>query len=174
MAKTVIPEPTSSTYSASTIVLSLGDLADGSARSGVRELSELLQNGVQVRHPPVVCDLSVADSHGVNGFELDGLTGGCDAEKVTEVGAVVDLVGCDHVFVDGLPMDLGSEVGKRLTQTVVEDANAGFIGRGSGLGGVVDEVVGEQFIEQSEIALALDFFGVAADHCLGRFGFTVG
>ena len=41
-------------------------------------------------------------------------------------------------------------------------------------GGVVDEVVGEQFIEQSEIALALDLFGVAADHCLGRFGFTVG
>jgi hypothetical protein len=38
---------------------------------------------------------------------------------------------------------------------------------------VVDEVVGEQFVEQSEIALALNLFGVAADHRLGCFSFTV-
>ena len=65
-------------------------------------MSELLQDGVQVRHPPVVGDLSVADSHGVDRLELDGLTGGCDAEKVTEVGAVVDLVGGDDVEVSPL------------------------------------------------------------------------
>jgi hypothetical protein len=35
----------------------------------------------------------------------------------------------------------------------VEDSNAGFVGRGAGLGSVVDEVVGEQFVEQNEIAL---------------------
>jgi hypothetical protein len=70
-----------------------------------------------------------------------------DAEKFAAVGAVVDLEGGDNVTVDGLPMDLGSEVGKRATQTVVENPNAGFVGCGAGLGGVVDEVIGEQFIE---------------------------
>jgi hypothetical protein len=41
-----------------------------------------------------------------------------------------------------------------------------------GWGGAVDEVVGEQFVEEDEIALALDLFGIAADHSLD--GFTVG
>jgi hypothetical protein len=59
---------------------------------------------------------------------LDCLTGRGDVEKVAEVGAVVDLVGGDDVAVDGLPMDLGPEVGKRVTQTLVEDVNAGFVG----------------------------------------------
>jgi hypothetical protein len=31
---------------------------------------------------------------------------------------------------------------------------------------VVDEIVGEEFVEEYEIALALDLFGVAADHGL--------
>jgi hypothetical protein len=132
----------------------------------------LLEDGVQVRDP-VVGDLSVADSHGVDRFEMDGLAGGGDAEKVTELGAVVDLVGGDDVAVDRLPMELGSEVGKRVAQSAVEDANAGFVGRGAGLWGVVDEVVGEQFVEQREIALTLDLFGVAADHRLEGFGVTV-
>jgi hypothetical protein len=82
-------------------------------------LSELLQDGVQVRYSPVIGDLSVANPHGVDRFELDGLAGGGDAEKVAEVGAVVGLLGGDDVGIDGLPMDLGSEVGKRFAQTVV-------------------------------------------------------
>ena len=40
-------------------------------------------------------------------------------------------------------MDLGAEVGKSVAQPVVEDANACLVCRGAGLGGVVDEVVGE-------------------------------
>jgi hypothetical protein len=72
--------------------------------------------------------------YGVDRFELDGLAGGGDAEKVADVGVVVDLVGGDNVAVDGFPMDLGSEVGKRVAQSVVEDANAGFVGCGAGLG----------------------------------------
>ena len=137
-------------------------------------MSELLQDGVQVRHPPVVGDLPVTNSHGVNGFEMDGLASRGDTEKVAAMGAVVDLVRGDDVTVDGLPMDLGSKVGKRVAQPVVEDANTGFVGCGARLGSVVDEVVGEQFVEQCEIALALDFFGVAADQLLGRFALAVG
>jgi hypothetical protein len=69
-------------------------------------------------------------------------------------------------------MDLGPEVGKRVAQSLVEDENTGFVWRGAGLGRVVDEIVGEQFVEQNEIALALNLFGVAADY---RFdGFAVG
>jgi hypothetical protein len=102
--------------------------------------------------------------HGVDRFEVDGLTGGGDAEKVAEMSGVVGLVGGDDAFVDCLPMDLGPEVGKRVTESLVQDEYAGFVGRGAGLRGVVDEVVGEQFVEQSKIALTLDLFGVAAHH----------
>src|SRR3954454_22032444 len=98
-------------------------------------MSELLQGGVQVRNPPVVGDLSVADSHGVDRFELDGLAGGGDTKKVTELGAVVGPVGGDDVAVDGLPMDLGPEVGKGVAQPVVEHPHSGFVGGGAGLGG---------------------------------------
>jgi hypothetical protein len=97
-------------------------------------LSELLEDRVQVRHPPVIGDLPVADSHGIDCFEMDGLAGGSDAEKLAAVRPVVDLEGGDDVTVDGLPMDLGPEVRKRVTQSVVENPNAGFVGRGAGLG----------------------------------------
>jgi hypothetical protein len=105
---------------------------------------------------------------------MDGLTGRGDAEKVAAMGAVVDLVCGDDVAVDGLPMNLGSEVGKRVAQPAVENTNTGFVGRGAGLGGVVDKVVGEQFIKKGEIALALDLFGVAADDRLEGLPFTAG
>jgi alkylation response protein AidB-like acyl-CoA dehydrogenase len=82
----------------------------------------------------VVGDLSVADSHRVDRFELNCLAGGGDAEKVAAVGAVVGLVGGDDVAVDGLPMDLGAEVGKRVAQSLVEDENARLVGCGAGLG----------------------------------------
>src|SRR5258705_6176768 len=146
-----------------------GGIARGSAGP---QLSQLLQHGVQIGHSPMVGDLSVADPHRVDRFELDGLAGGGDTEKVAELSAVVGLVGGDDVAVDGLPMDLGPAVGKRIAQSVVEDANSGLVGRGAWLGGVVDEVVGEQFVKQREIALSLDLFGVAADHRLQ--GFAVG
>ena len=38
---------------------------------------------------------------------------------------------------------------------------------------MVDEIVGEQRIEQCEIAFALNLFGVETDHRLGRFGVAV-
>src|SRR3954466_12913643 len=124
----------------------------------------MLESGAEIRHSPVAGDLPVAHPHRVDRFEVDGRTGGGNAEKVAEMSAVVDLVRGDNVTVDGLPMDLGPEVGKRVAQPLVEEANAGFVGRGAGLGSVVDEVVGEQFVEQDEITLTLDLFGVAADH----------
>jgi hypothetical protein len=122
----------------------------------------------------VVGDLSVSDSHGVDRLESDGLAGGGDAEKVAVVGAVINLEGSDDVAFDGLPMDLGPKVGKRVAQTLVEHPHSGFVRGRARLGGVVDEVVGEQFLEEDEIALALDLFGVAANHRLEGFGFAAG
>lgn len=87
----------------------------------------------------MVGDLSVANSHGVDRFELDGFATRGDAEEVALMGAVIGLKGGHDVAVDRLPMDLGPEVGKRFAQPVVEDANAGFVGCRAGLGSVVDE-----------------------------------
>ena len=95
----------------------------------------------------MIGDLSIADPHRVDRFEVDGLTSRGDAEEVTKLGAVVGLVRRDDVAADCLPMNLGPEVGKRLAQTALQDANASFVGRGAGLRGVVDEVISEQFVE---------------------------
>jgi len=119
----------------------------------------------------VVGDLSIAYSHGIDRLELNGLASRGDAEELAQVGAVVGLEGGDDVIFAGLPMDFGPKVGKRVAQSLVEDQNAGFVSSGAGLGGVVDEVIGEEFVEQAEISLALHLFGVSADH---RFdGFAV-
>ena len=56
-------------------------------------MSEFLQDGVQVRYSPVFGDFSVADSHGVDRFELDGIAGGGDSEKVAKVRTALSGVG---------------------------------------------------------------------------------
>src|ERR1700710_1767077 len=122
----------------------------------------------------MVGDLSVANSHSVDRFELDGLATRGDAEEVTLMSAVIRLKGGHDVAVDRLPMDLGPEVGKRFAQPVVEDTNAGFVGRRTGLGSVVNEIVAEQFLEQSKIALALDLFCVATHHRFQSFSLATG
>ena len=41
----------------------------------------------------------------------------------------------------------GRKSGNASRRRLVEDTNAGFVGRGAGLRGVVDEVIGEEFVE---------------------------
>jgi hypothetical protein len=45
---------------------------------------------------------------------------------------------------------------------------AGLIRGGSGLGGVIDEIVREKFFENIEVSLALDLFGISADNGFRR------
>jgi hypothetical protein len=45
--------------------------------------------------------------------------------------------------------------------------HAVFVGRRTGLGRVVNEVVGEEFVEDGEVSTALNLLGVASHHCLG-------
>jgi hypothetical protein len=121
----------------------------------------LLEQGQQVGHAPVLDDLAVPHPHGVDRLEVDLPTGGGDAEEQPLVGAMVGLVGRDEVAVGGLPVDLGMEVGERLAQQVVELPSAGLIRGPAGLRRVVEEVVGEELLEELEVSLTLD--GVAPD-----------
>ena len=43
--------------------------------------AQLLHEGIQVAHSPVVGDPPVADSHGVDGLEVNGPTGGRDTKE---------------------------------------------------------------------------------------------
>jgi len=60
-------------------------------------------------------------------------------------------------------------VRKRLTHVDVESADASLIGRGSGLGGVIHEIVRKEFFEHVEVPLALDLVGIPADNGFRRF-----
>jgi hypothetical protein len=56
------------------------------------------------------------------------------------------------------------KVRKGLAHVSVEFPNAGLIGRGSRLSGVIDEIVREQFFENIEVPFALNLFGISADN----------
>ena len=118
---------------------------------------------------------AAANPHCVDGFELNCASGRRDIKNVSEVGSVVGLIGSNQVTVNRLPMDLRVEIRKGLAQTVIQDPHAILVWSGIRLWGVVDEVVGKQFFEQLEIAVALHLFGVAPDYGLGQlFTFVVG
>ena len=77
--------------------------------------------------------------------------------------AMVSLVGHHTVAVCELPVNLRMKVRKGLAHVSVELSNAGLIGRGSRLSGVIDEIVGEEFVERIEVSFAWDLFGISAD-----------
>jgi hypothetical protein len=133
---------------------------------------ELDEDAEEIGDPPVIGELSVLDAEDVYGVEVDSPAGRGYAEKLAMVGAVVGLVGGDFVGIDCLPMDLGIQIGKCCAQAGVELADAVFVGGDTGLRSVVDEVVGEQFLEGGEVSSALNFFGVASDDPLEGIGFV--
>ena len=76
--------------------------------------------------------------------------------------AMIGLESGDHVTVDALPMDLGREIGERITQAFVEGKHAGLVASATGLGCVIEEVVRKEFVEQGPNFLApapLRYFG---------------
>jgi hypothetical protein len=108
----------------------------------------------------VLDDLTVAHPHGVDRLELDLPPGRGDAEERPPVGPVVRLEGRDEIAVGGLPVDLGPEIGERLAQHVVQGPGAGLVRGPPGLWCVVEEVVGEELLEELEVPFALHLFGI--------------
>jgi hypothetical protein len=87
---------------------------------------------------------------------------------------MIGLVGRHPVTISKLPMDFGVEVGESGAEDFVQLSRAGLVGRAARLRCVVDEVVGEQFIEHREIAASLHFFGVAANDRFCGFACVAG
>ena len=69
-----------------------------------------------------------------------------------------------------LPVNLRVKVQKRLAHRSVELPDTSLIGGCSGLGGVIHEIVREEFVEDIEVAFALDLFGISADNSFRGFG----
>jgi hypothetical protein len=86
----------------------------------------------------------------------------------------VRAAGADQIAVGALPMNFGREIGKGLAQPFIEREHTGFVARAAGLGRVVEEIVGEELIEQFPISAALHFLGIAADDGLGSLADVVG
>ena len=78
------------------------------------------------------------------------------------MGPVIGLVRRHAVAVGKLPMDVGVKVGERGPKDIVELSRAVLVRRAAGLRRVVEEVIGEEFVEHFEIPAALDFLRVAA------------
>ncbi|MET3588400.1 hypothetical protein ABID21_004536 [Pseudorhizobium tarimense] len=114
-------------------------------------------------------DLAVANAHGADRLELDLATGWLDPQNDALMGTVVGLEGGDDIAIDGLPVDLGVEVGESPAQRVIETTSALLVWRSSRLRRVVQEVVGEKLVEKFEVSAGLDFECVAADDCFRCF-----
>ena len=86
------------------------------------------------------------------------------------VRTVIGFVGRHSIAVRQLPVDLRMKVWKRFAHVCVELPDTSLIGGGSGLGGVIHEIVREKFFENIEVAFALDLFGISADNGFCGFG----
>jgi hypothetical protein len=64
-------------------------------------------------------------------------------EKLSLVSAVIGLVGGHEIAGGHLPVDLGTEVGERGPQALVQNPHPVFIGCRAGLRSVVDEIIGK-------------------------------
>lgn len=92
-------------------------------------------------------DLSVVDAHGVYRLKLDFLAGRRDTQKSSPMRSMIGLEGRHDLALRGLPMNYGAKVGKGLTNSSVEAAHPGLVRAHVGLRRMVDEVVGEDFLE---------------------------
>src|ERR671917_381382 len=95
-------------------------------------------------------DLAVPDSHDVDSLELNCAACWRDAKKLAFMSAMIGFVGCHAVAVGKLPMDLCVEVRERRAENFVKLACAGFVRSAPRLRGMVEEIIGEEFIKHVE------------------------
>ena len=134
-----------------------------------RPRAELLHEGEEIGHAPVLGDLAVAHAHDIDGLELNFAAGRRHAQEFSPVRPVIGFVRRHAVAIGKLPMDVGVKVGKRSPQDFVELPRAVLVRRASRLRRVVEKIIGEEFLEHLEIPAALHLLGVAANDSLRRF-----
>src|SRR5262249_22140887 len=107
-------------------------------------------------------------AHDVDGLEVDLAVRGGNSEEWAFVSAVIGLVSGHPIAVCELPMNLGMEVGECLSHVGVELPDARLVGGGSGLGGVIHEIVREELFEGGEVACPLNLLGIAPNDSFCR------
>src|SRR4051794_16574774 len=117
-------------------------------------------------------NLAVAHAHHIHRFKLDFATRRGDAEEFALVGAMIGFVGRDPVAVGKLPMDLRVEIRESRPEHSIKLACASLVRRTSRLRRMVEEIVGEEFIEHCKVSAALHFLGIPPDDSLGGFART--
>jgi hypothetical protein len=85
------------------------------------------------------------------------------------MSAMVRLVRSYSIAISKLPMNLRMKVRERNTKIGVELSHTGFVGCRPWLRSVIDEIVGEEFVEDVKSSFSLDLFGIPADHGFSRF-----
>jgi hypothetical protein len=93
-----------------------------------------------------------------------------NSEEWAIVRAVIGFVGRHAIAVRELPMNLRMKVRKRRAHVGVELPHTRLVRSGSWLGGVIHEIVCEEFFENIKVSLALDLFGISADNGFCGFG----
>jgi hypothetical protein len=68
------------------------------------------------------------------------------------VRPIIGFVGRHDLAIRRLPMNFGVKVGEGGSQRKIEGPRSGLIGSHIWLGRMVDEIIGEKFLEQLEIA----------------------
>src|SRR4029077_8963490 len=121
-----------------------------------RPSADLLHERQQIADSPVVGDFAVLYAHHVNGFEMNFAMRRSNSEEWPIVRTVIGFVGRHSISVHQLPVNLRMKVRKRLAHVGVELPVTSLIGGGSGLCGVIHEIVREEFFEDIEVAFALD------------------
>src|SRR5215472_14399252 len=108
----------------------------------------------------MVGDFAVLDTHDVDRLKMDFTVSWSDTKKGPFVGAVVRLVGCHSVTVGKLPVDLCMKIGECGTNIRVEFSHSCLVWSRVRLRRVIDEIIGEELVEDVKSSRSLDFFGI--------------
>ena len=138
------------------------------ASSGGVHPPDLLQEGQQIAHTPMVGDLSIMDAHDIDCFEVDLAVGRSDAKERPFMRPVIRLISCHAFTVGKLPVNFRVEVRERSANIAVELPYTLLVRSRVRLRCMVNEIFGEKFFKHAEVSSTLHFFGISADNRFRR------
>src|SRR5436305_2069927 len=106
--------------------------------------AELLHQGKEIGHAPMLGDLAVSHPHDVHGVKGDLAARWRDAKELPLMRAVVGFVGRHAIAIGKLPMDVRAEVRERHAEDPVKLACPRLVGRAPRLWRMVEEIVGRR------------------------------